>query len=857
MREIITIFLLIQLFSPDFGFGQITNPVSPQQDTIPSEPVQTPAGETPVRQTTRGQSPATLSLPLQEEDTIKKETPASVPVANSQTSAPRNYNSIIRSNAITRKGFFWVHKVSDSYYFEVPDSLLGRDLLIVSRIAQGAAGVRPGYTGYAGDQIGHTIVRFEKGPGNKLFLRRITYEENPGDTTNSMYHAVVRSNLQPLVAAFGISAFSPNDKGSLVDITDYVNGDNDILFFSTASRKAMKVGPIQNNMSYIKDISAFPMNVEIRTIKTYTETTSKNTVTLELNSSIVLLPKRPMQKRYADRRVGYFTERYTDYDANPQGVKVISYIKRWRLEPKPEDIERYMAGELVEPRKPIVFYIDPATPKQWVPYLIQGVMDWQVAFEKAGFKNAIIATEAPTAKENPNWSLEDSRHSAIVYKPSSISNASGPIVTDPRSGEILESHINWYHNLMSILRQWYMIQCGPNDPRAQSMRFPESLMGELIRAVASHEIGHSLGLTHNFGSSSSVPVERLRDREWLRQNGHTPSIMDYSRFNYVAQPEDSVDVRDLISRIGEYDLWAIEYGYRWYPDLKSPDAEIPVLNQWIIASSTNYRLRFGSEFASADPRSQTEDLGDNAMKAGEYGIQNLKRVVPHLIDWTYVPNEGYRNLYNMYKGVQSQFDNYLRHSLTYIGGRFETNKSAEQPGPIYEMVPVKLQLEALDFITRHILHTPKWLLDTAILARIGVPPTQVITSLQEPVLSTLLSHETLKKMNENYAMYGADAYGLIEYLNDVDEAMWTELKTSDTIDIYRRNLQRTYIDKLLELRSPSRQNKDYRDVGPIVQYKIAAVRDRIKKAMSKTKDPMSLYHLRFLHDKLNSVASKD
>lgn len=784
------------------------------------------------------------------QDTVKRETPSSVPAGNEQLTAPRNYYNLMRNRSVIRKGLFSVHKVSDNYYFEIPDSILGRDLLVVGRIAQGAAGVRPGYTGYAGDQIGNTIIRFEKGPGHKLFLRRITYEDQAGDTTDAMYNAVVRSNLQPLVAAFGIGAYSPNNKGSVIDVTSYINGDNDIFFFNSATRKSMRVGNLQSNMCYIKDINAYPLNVEIRTIKTYTQSNSKETFTMELNTSIVLLPEKPMRKRFADRRVGYFSERYTDYDANPQGIKVVNFIKRWRLEPKPEDVERYKKGELVEPQKPIVYYIDPATPKKWVPYLVKGIEDWQEAFEKAGFKNAIQAKTAPI-KEESIWSLEDARHSAIVYKPSSFANAAGPIITDPRSGEILESHINWYHNLMSILRNWYLIQCGPTDPCAQQMQFDDALMGELIRSVAAHEVGHTLGLTHNFGASSTVPVENLRDREWLEIHGHTPSIMDYARFNYVAQPEDSVGERGLISRIGAYDLWAIEWGYRWYPELKSAEAEIPVLNQWIMEKMEDKALWFGSEFSSDDPRTQTEDLGNNAMKAGEYGIKNLKRVLANLMEWTYQQNEGYKNLKDLYRGVTNQFDYYLGHVLANIGGIYETPKIASQPGPVYQMVPLELQHDAMDFIKRNVFTTPAWLLDTMILARVGESPTQTIAKSQDMVLQYLLSTNTVSKLAVNEAMYGDKAYRLIDYFNDIDEAMWTELKDQQPIDLYRRNFQRSYIEQLIGLSNKS--GKDYRDVGPIVKNKLLEIHAAIRKGIRKTKDPITLYHLKFIENRFSEV----
>jgi len=793
--------------------------------------------------------PEQKTLPVASQDTSILETPASVPAGNMQLAAPSNYSKLIKPFAITRQGLFTVHKVNDKYFFEIPDSLLGRDILIVTRIAQGAAGIRPEYSGYAGDQVGSTIIRFEKGPEHKLFLRRITYEEQPGDSTNSMFNSVVRSNLQPLVASFGIGAYSPNGNGSVIDVTDYVNGDNDILFFNSSARKTMHVGSMQANMCYIKDINSYPLNLEVRTIKTYVQTTNDNNFTLELNTSLVLLPKKPMRKRFADPRVGYFTERYTDYDANPQGVKVVNYIKRWRMEPKPEDLDRYKAGELVEPQHPIVYYIDPTTPKKWVPYLKQGVMDWQVAFEKAGFKNAIIAVEAPAPDDDPDWSLQDARHSAIVYKPSSIANAAGPIITDPRSGEILESHINWYHNLMSTLHDWYMIQCGTTDPQARKMNFDDALMGKLIRAVCAHEVGHSLGLTHNFASSATVPVEKLRDREWLEVHGHTPSIMDYSRFNYVAQPEDSVGERGLISRIGDYDIWAIQYGYRLLPEITSEENEIPFLNGWIMEKSKDKGFWYGSEYSSDDPRIQTEDLGDNAMTAGEYGIRNLQRIVPHLVQWTYEPNEGYRSLRRVYSGVLSQFNAYLGHAVRYIGGTYETTKTAEQIGPVYSIVPAALQREALDFLSDNIFQTPMWLLDTAVLSRTGHSPEGIIINSQQIVLNTLLSSNTLNKLSETEAMYSSKAYRLVNYMDDLDNIMWTELDTYSTINIYRRNLQRNYVDKLVELATP-KSGWDTRDVGPVTKNKLMDIRMRIEKALPKIKDAMTVYHLRYILDKL-------
>jgi len=811
---------------------------------------------------------------------MEAQTRDTLPALPKGNTGAKPYNTVITKNARTSTGFFTVHKIEEKYFFEIPDSILGRDILVVSRLAKAGADMRSSgsMAGYAGDQINENVIRFEKGPGNRLFIRDISYSEHSADSTQPMYRAVVNSNIQPIVSALDIKAYHKDSVSGVnsivIEITDLLNGDNDIFFFATRAKTAFKVAAYQPDKSYLLEVKTFPINTEIKTVKTYTKggqgMQSINGVqtpvgptgnfTVELNTSLVLLPKEPMKARYADDRVGYFTTGYTDFDMNPQGVKDIQMIARWRMEPKDADIEKYKRGELVEPKKQIVIYIDPATPAKWVAYLIQGINDWSSAFEKAGFKNAIVGKKAPTPQEDPSWSLEDARHSALVYKPSSIPNASGPHVSDPRSGEIIETHINWYHNLMKLVHDWYFIQTAAVDPKARNMQLDDELMGQLIRFVSSHEVGHTLGLLHNFGSSTATPVEKLRDNKWLTENGHTSSIMDYARFNYVAQPGDNISQSNLMPRIGDYDIWAIEWGYKWLPEYRTPDAELPFLNKWIIEKSKNRRLWFGSERSNDDPRSQNEDLGDNAMKAGEYGIKNLKRIVPNLIKWTSAADESYGNLSEMYVELQNQFYRYMGHVTKNIGGRYETPKAVGQAGPVYELVPASTQKEAVEFLNAQLFTTPSWLLDKDILSITGTSPFSIVSGMQNAILNKLFAEGTLNKLLAAEAI-NANAYTITALIKDLQKGIWSELDTKHAISIYRRNLQKIYVEKMIAIVKPaaaagsSVTAAGSSDVSSVVKSALANLKIKIRSTLPLIKDERSRSHLQDMFERIINALS--
>ena len=614
-----------------------------------------------------------------------------------------------------------------------------------------------------------------------------------------------RSVADPIVYKFEVIGRNPQTRAQLVNITKWLMTDNKITSFTSSDRTIVGVGSKQTDRSFIDTIKTYPINLEIQTLRTYAMTAGKvpasraGAATVGLTTSIVLLPKVPMTMRLADERVGYFNNKITQFidDDAPEHDAIIS---RYRLEPK--NLKAYRAGKLTEPKQPIVFYIDPATPKKWVPYLKAGINDWNVAFESAGFKNAIVAKDWP---DDPEMSMDDARYSVLRYLPSETENAYGPRIVDPRSGEIIEAHICWYHNVLSLVKNWYIRQCGPLDKRAQGMDFPDELMGQLIRFVSSHEVGHSLGLRHNMIASQATPVEKLRDKAWVEKYGHTASIMDYARFNYVAQPEDRIGEKGLFPRINDYDKWAIHWGYQYRPEFKDPYEEKKVLRSETTKALENRRLWWcGDEGKGSDPRSQTEDLGDNQIKANEYGIKNLKRVMQNIIKWTAQPDGQYDDLNTVHKGVRVQFQRYVNHVQKYLGGKYTNNAPGQ---PVHDYVPRTLQQEALQWLDRHVLEAPFWLYPDDVVQLLGVDATDEIRNRQQTLIAMLLSSGMLYNMHEA-SLRATSPYPVADYLNDVFAAVWKPLTDKDERqNDFRRQQERSYIFFLGRMLNPSEQDK--------------------------------------------------
>ncbi|WP_325450577.1 zinc-dependent metalloprotease [Gelidibacter sp.] len=816
---------------------------------------------------------ASLFLVVSCSTTKKASQPSTPPSANSDAAKKpgkndiQPYNKVITKDAVSDPGLFTVHKVDESYFYEIPDSLFEREMLKVTRIAKTASGL-----GFGGGKQDEQVLRWQK-KDKRVLLRMVSHNVVANDTL-PVHEAVINSNFEPVLFSFPIKAFGKDSLTTVIDVTDLFSKDVKPLGLPERSRKQYKVTRLDPDLSYIESIKSYPLNIETRHVKTYNageppSNATSGAISIELNNSMVLLPKEPMKRRIFDQRVGWFTSGQIDYGLDAHESKKVTYLDRWRLEVKDEDIEKFKRGELVEPKKQIVYYIDRATPEQWRKYIKQGIEDWQVAFEAAGFKNAIIAKDPPSIEEDPEWSPEDARYSVVRYLASPIPNANGPHVSDPRSGEILESDINWYHNVMTLLRNWFFVQTAAINPEAQSVRFKDEIMGRLIRFVSSHEVGHTLGLPHNMGSSSAYKVNDLRDPEFTKKYGTAPSIMDYARFNYIAQPGDEGVA--LMPNIGIYDKYAIAWGYRPILDAKTPEDEKKTLDSWILKHAGDPMYRFGKQQSGGviDPSSQTEDLGDDAMKASAYGIANLKRIVPNLIKWTAEDGKDYSDLGTMYGELLGQYNRYMGHVTANIGGVYEIYKTYDQEGAVYTPVDKAKQKEALQFLQKELFATPEWLLDNDIFNRIEFDGSlERIRSTQTRTLDNILDFGRMQRMSENETINGKDAYGLLAMMQDLRKGIFSELNTGKSIDAYRRNLQRGYIDRMGYLmtkeqtpvpanfrRFVSRTNVDVSqsDIRAITRAELKTLESTIKSGLARTNDTMSRIHLNDALQRIDAI----
>jgi hypothetical protein len=756
-----------------------------------------------------------------------------------QSGELKRYEEVITDKAVTKEGLFKGHRVDDKLYFEIPVNELDQDMLLLGRVEEGV-----GLEGFASGRIGQQVVRWERHE-RKIHLRGVSHSSVAGED-QAISLAVQAMTRGPIIRSFDIETFGP-DSAAVVDVT--------VLYTGNVPEMSPLRG-VQNDRSFIEWFNAYPGNVEVRATQTgvapapgQPASATPRTSTRTAHWSMVKLPEEPMMPRLQDSRVGWISLSTVDYGRPDHRAERRSFLRRHRLE-KAEP-----SAEISDPVEPIVYWIDPATPDWLVPFVESGVAQWLPAFEEAGFSNAIEARRAPTPDEDPNWSIHDARNSMIYWRASPVANATGGAVADPRTGEILKGEVNMFHNVMNLLRNWYFIQVAPLDERARQLPLPDSLMGVLVEYVVAHEIGHAIGLPHNFKASAMYPADSLRSREFLeRKGGHVATLMDYSRFNYVAQPEDNIPPHLLIPQVGPYDRFAIKWGYSVIPGAGTPDEERSVLDQWARMQDSVPWFRFTTPGAPNDPHAVTEAVGNaDAVRSSTLAMRNLGRVMEMMIPAAEKPGEDYSDLQELYTNAVGQWGRYMTHVTALVGGAYTQERRGT--GPRFQPVSRSEQREALGWLTRNGFNVPRMFLDEEILRRIEAQGAiQRIGSQQGRILAQLLSEARLNRLIEYEAMAnGASVYTVADLLSDLRSGVWSELTASSVrIDVVRRNLQRQYLAAADRYLAPSAQ-VSISDARPLIRSELRELAQAVRAARGRAGDAVTRLHLQDVEAEIERI----
>ncbi|MEM7551792.1 MAG: zinc-dependent metalloprotease [Bacteroidota bacterium] len=788
----------------------------------------------------------------------KKKNKGAEPDKTEQKDKPKfkPYSKVVTGKAISDDGLFDVHQVEGKYYYEIGHDLLGKEMLWVTRIVNLPSGFGGGFVN-AGSKTNEQVVSWERFQ-NKLLIKVKSYNSVASDSL-PIYKSVKANNYEPTLYAFDIVAFNTDSTASVVEVTKLFSSDvKAIGGISARLRKQYKVKKLDNSRSFITAIKSYPQNIEVKQDMSYVadeppSDDNSGTISLQMNQSMILLPEEPMQPRVYDPRVGWFTVNQIDFGSDKLKADKKEYIRRWKLEPK--DPEAYARGELVEPVKPIIYYLDPATPEKLRKYIKQGIEDWQKPFETAGFKNAIIAKDPPSPEEDPEFSPEDIRYSVVRYIASTTRNAVGPSVSDPRSGEIIESDIIWYHNHLRSYRNRYMLETGAANPSARTLDTPEEEIGEMMRMVIAHEVGHALGFPHNMKANFAYPVDSLRSGTFTQEYGIAASIMDYARYNYIAQPGDE-NIR-FIRQMGPYDHYAVNWGYRVIEGADSPKEEVETLNKWILEKVDDPKYQFGRQRNRFDPSSQTECIGDDPIEASNYGIKNLKYVAEHLHEWTSEETNNYDDLEELYGELLGVWRRYIGHVATNVGGVYETIKKPSQDGYVYEVVDEKTQRASMKWLQENAFKTPDWLIEAHVLQNIDhAGYNERIRRLQARFLNALLSFETMGRLIDSETL-NDDYYSALEMMSELRKGVWSEARSSSKVDLFRRNLQRSYLERMKYLMTEKQSEIPERfrnfvtrinydvgqsDVRALVRGELNTLSSQLKSAKNRVGDTVTKYH---------------